>query len=435
MYKKMKIIGAVFIMALSLAFTVYGFQIDDFTLQNELYKLKDGYTAVQRYYAPDKETENNRDKSFNIEQTENKGFYTDNENTYYRDANGNNVTGWQFLTRDDGVDCWYYFDESGAMTTGFKTIDGQLYYFKNDGTLTHSCMQEIDGRIYSFSTDGHADLGWQSRNGYWYYFDRFSGDAYESNVHGIEGDDYIYVFWDNYFTRKDGSMGERGTLVIGNPKEYIYADGELAYVVDEGGHALVNQDIIVDGIEYTLGKNGFAEKKQPEQTIFEQKIEAIKNNFPINALWNHTGTNSPTSYTWRGGVGNEFSSSVQCNGFAKYLYYYVYGEVSNSVYEIGAPKISIAKVEVGDYVGLKGPDSDHSIFVTDIYEKDGVTYWKVAREVWGDSNNKIVTQTYRIENLTTLTGLTDGRTYTVKGIRRASNELRRNVGLPDAPDL
>ena len=134
-------------------------------------------------------------------------------------------------------------------------------------------------------------------------------------------------------------------------------------------------------------------------------------------------------------VGNEFSRSWQCNGFAKYIYYYVYGEVSNSVYEIGAPKISTTKVQIGDYVALKGPYSNHSIFITNIYEEDGKKYWEVAREVWGGSNNKIVTQTYRVEDLSTLRGLTDGRNYTVAGIRRARNELRRNVGLADAPSL
>lgn len=426
MFGKVKMTGLITLGVISLTLDVYGFQFNDTNLQQALNKSKEGYTATQGYHTPVEDAVD-REGHFYEE-----GFYTENGKTYYKDSSGNNVTGWQFLTREDGVDCWYYFNNSGIMAKGFINIDGKIYYFKDDGTLMHSQRTEIDGGLYSFSADGHADIGWQLIDDAWYYFDPDFGDAFEGRAAHIDGDNYWYFFWKEGFTRKDGSSGKRGTLAIGTPYEEIYRNGELHCVVNGDGHLLVSQDYTANGIEYSLDSGGLATRKV---TIFDQKIEEIKVMFPENAFWNHTGNNSPTSYTWGGGVGNEFSRSWQCNGFAKYIYYYVYGEVSNSVYEIGAPKISTTKVQIGDYVALKGPYSNHSIFITNIYEEDGKKYWEVAREVWGGSNNKIVTQTYRVEDLSTLRGLTDGRNYTVAGIRRARNELRRNVGLADAPSL
>ncbi len=435
----MKIIGLTFtISALLFSFNAQAIDFNNTYTQQEYSKTRNGYSAVHGYNEPGDINlsattglSNNANKIKKDTNAHVEGFYSDNGHIYYRNGSGYNVTGWQFLTRDDGVDCWYYFDDSGVMTTGFKTIDGQLYYFKDDGTLTHSeKLKEIDGLLYSFSNDGHANVGWQSIDGNWYYFDRYTGDAFESNVHGIEGDDYIYIFWDDYLTRKDGSMGKRGSLVIGDPYEYVYSGGDLRFVVDENGHALKNQNITVDRVHYSIQNNG-----EVKLSIFDEKVKQISDMFPENACWNHTGNNSPLSYTWGGGTGNMFDSSWQCNGFAKYLYYYVYGEVSTNVYEVGAPYITIDKVRVGDYVALNGPYSPHSIFITDTFEENGITYWEVAREVWGGSDNKIVSQTYMVNDITHVKGLKDGRMYTIKGIRRASNDLRNKVGLSDAPAL
>ena len=42
-------------------------------------------------------------------------------------------TGWLEWNGD-----WYYFDGSGAMVTGTKTIDGKSYTFASDGRMTGS---------------------------------------------------------------------------------------------------------------------------------------------------------------------------------------------------------------------------------------------------------------------------------------------------------
>ena len=356
------------------------------------------------------------------------GFYTEGRKTYYLDADGNKVTGWQQINRN-GINCWHYFDDNGQMAVGFTIIDGKEYYFKEDGTLTHSCLEVIDGAIFSFNSSGTMDLGWQMIDGHWYYFDRTNGQALTGIIHSIEEDGNYYFFWYDQFSKRDGTHEKEGTLAIGNPYMEIYRDGTLYYVADSNGHVIVNTAMTVDGIEYVFDAKGRAhEKKQ----IFEQKVNEIKELFPVNGYWKHTGSNNPKAYNYDGsGTGNMFDNAWQCNGFAKYIFYYVYGEKSVDIYD-PAENIPASKVRVGDY--LRIGNNEHSIFITDIYtDSAGVQHWKVAREVWGSSNNIIKECDYKVINNTTIQY--GNRSYTIDAIRRANNELRRKVGLPNANKL
>lgn len=358
------------------------------------------------------------------------GFYTEGWNTYYYDSNGNKVTGWQQINRN-GINCWHYFSETGVMTIGFIKIDDKWYYFKEDGTLTHSGLEVIDGGVYSFNSDGYADLGWQNIDGDWYYFARDNGQAYTGAVNRIEGDGYRYFFWHDDFEKKDGSHGKEGTLAVGNPYLGIYQNGVLSYVADQNGHLLINQEITMDGKEYILDSKGMAAEKRTEE-VFRQKVREIEMMFPVNAYWKNNGINNPQSYNYDGsGDGNRFDNAWQCNGFAKYLYYYVYGQTSIDIYD-PQENIPTSVVRVGDY--LRIGNNEHSIFITDIYTgSDGRTHWKVAREVWGSSNNIIKECDYTVISNTEIKY--GNRTYIIDAIRRANNELRKNVGLPDAEIL
>ena len=68
------------------------------------------------------------------------GWFKDGVDWYYC-SNGIAVTGWQLV---NGT--WYYLDESGAMVTGERTIDGKTsvgyldlgnaaYYLNSNGTM------------------------------------------------------------------------------------------------------------------------------------------------------------------------------------------------------------------------------------------------------------------------------------------------------------
>lgn len=71
---------------------------------------------------------------------------------YYED-DGTMAKGLQTLDDEDGKEATYYFDDEGLLTTGWKTVDGDKYYFNKDGKAQTKEMKEGD-TIYSFNSEG-----------------------------------------------------------------------------------------------------------------------------------------------------------------------------------------------------------------------------------------------------------------------------------------
>ena len=71
--------------------------------------------------------------------------------TYGFKKSGEMVTGWE---KFDGI--WYYFKDSGAMTTSewVKGADGKWYYLKDSGEMAKSETLTIKGKEYKFGADG-----------------------------------------------------------------------------------------------------------------------------------------------------------------------------------------------------------------------------------------------------------------------------------------
>ena len=125
----------------------------------------------------------------------------------YRGKDGKIVTGWQQI---DGN--WYYFkdngdmaigvaningvkycfDEDGVMLTGWQQINGKWYYLGDDG-IAKSGSQNIDGKQYYFGEDGDMLTGWQQIAGKWYYI----SDSGELSTGWKEIDGKWYYFADN----------------------------------------------------------------------------------------------------------------------------------------------------------------------------------------------------------------------------------------------
>lgn len=206
------------------------------------------------------------------------GFYRVDGIIYHFAESGAMDTGWQFLTREDGVTCWYYFNDDGSMCIGWKMIDGLWYYFQNDGTMTHSCIQEINGGVYSFSTSGWIDFGWQIRNpgdgDHWYYFEEPDGFATIGYVQGINGDHNYYFFWDNGYTDQNGQGHSLASLAMGSGQEYeiICKNGEIKYFADSNGHLLTNTSVYYNGKTYSFDAQG---NYIPEKTKLDEVKEML----------------------------------------------------------------------------------------------------------------------------------------------------------------
>ena len=133
------------------------------------------------------------------------GFQLLDEKLYYFKESGEMATGWQSI-----FDTWYYFDTSGVMVTGWKQIDGKWYYLAkwHKGAMVTG-WQTLDGKKYYFKGSGEMVTGWQVVEGKWYYFEADGEMAAEKWV----GD---------YYLTKSGSMAK--STWIGS--YYVGADGK-----------------------------------------------------------------------------------------------------------------------------------------------------------------------------------------------------------------
>ena len=58
-------------------------------------------------------------------------------------------TGW--LPYDSA---WYYMEASGAMATGYRTINGKGYYFDNNGIMLSSTNVVHEGSVFAVDANG-----------------------------------------------------------------------------------------------------------------------------------------------------------------------------------------------------------------------------------------------------------------------------------------
>lgn len=76
----------------------------------------------------------------------------------------------------------YYFDADGNMVTGWQTIQNATYHFTDDGVMESSTWASQDGARYYLGESGAALTGWQELDGSTYYFDvngkMATGDIY-----------------------------------------------------------------------------------------------------------------------------------------------------------------------------------------------------------------------------------------------------------------
>lgn len=94
------------------------------------------------------------------------GWYTTQSGeVQYRDYYARPMTGWLKL---DGQQ--YYFSEDGSMHIGWLESDGQRYYFQDNGAM-HTGWLEKEGKRYFLKQDGMLYTGWLEADGKRCYLD------------------------------------------------------------------------------------------------------------------------------------------------------------------------------------------------------------------------------------------------------------------------
>lgn len=172
------------------------------------------------------------------------GWDTENQAVVYRDFYGDKVTLWQdidgqrYYFGEDGIlrSGWldwngnrYWLGFTGELQTGWQEIENLRYFFADDGSMVTG-WQEIGGNLHRFAGDGTLVTGWLELEGNRYYLDE-NGCPMTGTV-TVEGIPYRF--------REDG------TLVTGWLENcYYFADGTQAFGWQE-----------IDGQTYCFGDDG-----------------------------------------------------------------------------------------------------------------------------------------------------------------------------------
>jgi len=196
------------------------------------------------------------------------GFECTGENEYVAYADGAMLYGWQ--TIDGNV---YYFDEeTGIMALESVEIDGITYYFEDgkhiEGTFVRywryiryyyagemvKGFATIDGETYYFDEDGFMIRGWLEVDGEYYYF-------YND---GTMATSTVYYRGVRYEIGEDGKLVSGTWVRYGRNYRYYVAgycvtglqeiDGET-YYFDRYGY-MVTGNILIDGSVYRFGYDG-----------------------------------------------------------------------------------------------------------------------------------------------------------------------------------
>jgi len=114
------------------------------------------------------------------------GFVVTEAGTYYVNKYGEKLYGWQTI---DGY-TYYFSTSTGYMRTGITNVGGELYEFTEDGKLKGKVLTGFittEEGTYYVNKYGQKLYGWQTIDGYTYYFSRSTGymRTGRSNVGGV----------------------------------------------------------------------------------------------------------------------------------------------------------------------------------------------------------------------------------------------------------
>lgn len=172
---------------------------------------------------------------------------------YYFDEDGKMYYGWKtidgeryfFGTSDKYMltgGTWtidgkkYYFNQDGSQYTGWKTLAGEKYYFSEKGRAKDS-QWFIDGAYYYFNEDGTLYRGWKTIDSKTYYFG-------SSDCHRLTGKwkiDSKYYYFEN---------------ATGLYKGWKTINGKKYYFGTSDNHMLTGGSWIIDGKKYYFNQNG-----------------------------------------------------------------------------------------------------------------------------------------------------------------------------------
>ena len=206
------------------------------------------------------------------------GFLAPDGNTYYLNANGQMLTGWQTITFE-GVKGKYYLDPSdGAAFMGHRQVGKNWYYFDptDHGKMAVGYITDADGDHYYYNNSGVLLTGWQKVEGSWKYFAPETGK--ECTVKADKDKD----FW--VTVELEGGRTERAYLKDGEKiltgwQSIKGADGtEARYYFDSQGFQWTEEKKWL-----TIGKNRYYFDGSKDSSVYQGFLELSGNTYYLNA--------------------------------------------------------------------------------------------------------------------------------------------------------
>ena len=206
----------------------------------------------------------------------NRGWVYTGDSAYYYDDQGEELVGMQVMP-DDGTTRYfdpethamvkgeveidgnrYFFDENGVLATGFQTVDGNTKYYGNDtGIMKTGWVTSGPEKFYFDEMTGNEVFGWTEIGGNKYYFAEDSGKLVKGSFE-LEGN--------KYYSDAETGILTRGVVTI-DEKQY-YFDEETGAGYDGiitlegstygfiGGMMLTNKRAIGNNHLYYFGEDG-----------------------------------------------------------------------------------------------------------------------------------------------------------------------------------
>ena len=134
----------------------------------------------------------------------------------------------------------YHFNANGTTDKGMQTISGKKYYFDSNGVMKTGWITDGDFKYY-FDTNGSAHIGWLELNGKSYYFDQTG--AMVTGEQNIDGVDYS-------FNKKGEAVPSWNVVKGGNRYSTATEISKMNYATG-GTVVLVNGNAVADGIAAT----------------------------------------------------------------------------------------------------------------------------------------------------------------------------------------
>ena len=197
-------------------------------------------------------------KSYYVDGKKVTGFREIDGLLYYFDKNGKKQKNNSFVSIEGKS---YYISKDGEVARGYKTIKNKCYYFNLKTGVQVFGWKKIDGLLYYFNDDTgvrHAKKGWKTIDGKTYYFN----DDFSAKI------GFIKIKGNTYYLDKKGVKREKSGWLTINNKRYYFKQGGIIqtgwariknkrYYLDakKNGAAVVGWKYIGD-LKYYFNENG-----------------------------------------------------------------------------------------------------------------------------------------------------------------------------------